>query len=158
MKTTLNFIDTIHEILNNRETGYDLVEIKSTSPGFPNITLLIEPTTPKDIEAGNFKVIKQIDTTDVSGEESLFRMLSRNPYLRGGISELFTDINAGIADVEAKYKGMKFLVFRKDSMNISTKLVKITGKTSDDIIKQYGSGATGVFSMSGALLRVREDA
>jgi hypothetical protein len=156
MKSTLNFIDVVKGVLDNRTTGYDLIDIKSTSPGFPNVTLLIEPTTPADIQAGKFKVIKQIDTTDVSGEESLFRMLSRNEYLRTGVSAVIRDINIGISGVETKYNKMTFLVFRKGAMNLSSKLVKVTGSTSADLIAQYGSAADSVFSMSGALLRVRE--
>jgi hypothetical protein len=41
-------------------------------------------------------------------------------------------------------------------MNLSSKLVKVTGQTSADVIAQYGSAADAVFSMSGAFLRVRE--
>jgi hypothetical protein len=156
MASTLNFIDIINGILNTRKTGYDLIEIKSTSPGFPNISLLIEPSSPSDIQAGKFKVIKQINMSDVSGEEALFRMLTKNEYLRGGVSLLISDINTGISEVEAKYNKMTFLVFRKDAMNLASKLVKVTGKTSADIVAQYGSAANSVFSMSGALLRVRE--
>lgn len=157
MTSTLAFIDIINEILNNRKTGYDLIEIKSTSPGFPNVSLLIEPASPADIKAGKFKVIKQINMTDVSEEEALFRMLTRNEYLRGGVKLLINDINTGISEVEAKYNKMTFLVFRRDGMNLSNKLVKVTGKTSADLIAQYGSSSNSVFSMSGALLRVRED-
>lgn len=156
MKSITNFIDIVSEILKNRKTGYDLVEIKSTSPGFPNVTLLIEPASPSEIQAGKFKIIKQIDIKDVSGEEALFRMLTRNEYLRSDVTLLIKDINDGIAGVEAKYNKMGFIVFRKDGMNLATNLVKVTGKTSADLIAQYGSAADSVFSMSGALLRVRE--
>jgi hypothetical protein len=156
MKSTLNFIDVVKGVLDNRTTGYDLIDIKSTSPGFPNVTLLIEPATPADIQAGKFKVIKQIDMTDVSGEEALFRMLTRNEYLRNGVTSLIRDINVGISEVESKYNKMTFLVFRKGAMNLASKLVKVTGTTSADVVTQYGSAADSVFSMSGALLRVRE--
>ena len=156
MKSTLNFIDIVSEILNNRSTGYDLIEIKSTSPGYPNVSLLIEPASPSDIQAGKFKVIKQINMADVSGEEALFRMLTKNESLRSGVPLLITDINTGISEVEAKYNKMTFLVFRKDAMNLSSKLVKITGNTSADVISQYGAAGDSVFGMSGALLRVRE--
>ena len=93
---------------------------------------------------------------DVSGEEALFRMLTKNEYLRSGVPLLITDINTGISEVEAKYNKMTFLVFRKDAMNLSSKLVKITGNTSADVISQYGAAGDSVFGMSGALLRVRE--
>lgn len=156
MKSTLNFIDVVNGVLNNRTTGYDLIDIKSTSPGFPNVTLLIEPASPADIQAGKFKVIKQVNMSDVSGEEALFRMLTKNEYLRSGVTTLIRDINIGISEVETKYNKMTFLVFRKDAMNLSSKLVKVSGSTSADVIAQYGSAADSVFSMSGALLRVRE--
>lgn len=156
MKSTLNFIDVVNTVLNSRTTGYDLIDIKSTSPGFPNVTLLIEPTSPSDIQAGKFKVIKQVDMGDVSGEEALFRMLTRNEYLRSGITALIRDINIGISEVESKYNKTTFVVFRKGAMNITTKLVKVTGSTSADLLEQYGSAAGSVFQMSGALLRVRE--
>lgn len=156
MKSTLNFIDVVNGVLNNRTTGYDLIDIKSTSPGFPNVTLLIEPASPADIQAGKFKVIKQVNMSDVSGEEALFRMLTKNEYLRSGVITLIRDINIGISEVETKYNKMTFLVFRKGAMNLSPKLVKVTGNTSADVIAQYGSAADSVFSMSGAFLRVRE--
>jgi len=50
---------------------------------------------------------------------------------------------------------MKFVVFRKEAMNITSGLKKVQGT---DIASQYGAGKEAIFGMSGALLRVREDA
>lgn len=153
--SVIEFIRVAHDQLGNRSTGYDIIEVKSTSPGNPNLSFIIEPAKESDIKAGKFKIVKQVNMADVSNEEALYRMLAKNEYIRTGVDSLVKDINDGLASVEKKYNKMKFVVFRKDAMNITSGLKKVQGT---DIVSQYGGGQDAVFNMSGALLRVRENA
>jgi hypothetical protein len=155
ISSVIDFIKIAKEQLANRSTGYDIIEVKSTSPGNPNMSFIIEPAKEADIKAGKFKIIKQVNMADVSNEEALYRMLAKNEYVRAGVESLVKDINDGLANVEKKYAKMKFVVFRKEAMNITSGLKKVQGT---DIASQYGAGKEAIFGMSGALLRVREDA
>lgn len=149
----IEFIKVANQVSSTRTTGYDIIEIKSTSPGLPNKSYVIEPASDSDISSGKFKLKAEINMADIQNEEALFRMLVKHTYVREGVKALKDDINTGISGVESKYKGIKFIVFRKGAMNISTNLVKVT---NDDIVSQYGAGQDAVFGMSGAILRVRE--
>lgn len=150
----VDFINISNKVISERKTGYDIIEVKSTSPGLPNKSYVIEPATDADLKSGKFTIKSEINMADIQNEEALFRMLVKNMYVRDGLGQLVTDINKGISAVENKYKGIKFLVFRKGKMNISSKLMKIE---TEDIASVYGGGLDAVFNMSGAILRVRED-
>ena len=154
MKFAIDFINIANKSIAERETGYDIIEVKSTSPGLPNKSYVIEPATDADLKSGKFTIKSEINMGDIQNEEALFRMLVKNVYVREGIGQLVKDINDGITAVENKYKGIKFLVFRKGKMNISTGLVKVN---TEDVASVYGAGLDAVFNMSGATLRVRED-
>jgi len=155
MGSMLNFIRVAHSELANRNTNYDIIQVKSTSPGNPNLSFIIEPITESGIERGEFKIIKSVNMAQINTEEALYRMLAKNEYIRDGIEALVRDINTGIVEVERKYSGTQFVVFRKKSMTITSSLQKIQGA---DILSQYGAGKRAVVGMSGALLRVREKA
>ena len=150
----IDFINIANKSISERKTGYDIIEVKSTSPGLPNKSYVIEPASDNDLKSGKFTIKSEINMADIQNEEALFRMLVKNVYVREGLSQLVNDINTGINNVENKYKGIKFLVFRKGQMNISTGLMKVN---TEDIASVYGGGKDAVFNMSGAILRVRED-
>lgn len=154
--TMVDFIKVAQAAVETRKSGYDIIEIKSTQAGMPNKTYHIEPASASDIASSSFKVIGEIDTKDLQSETVLFRELVKNKYVREGAAGLVKDINAGIAQVEQKYKGIKFLVFRTGGMNISSDLMKVEVSNPDDLASVYGGAKAAVFHVSGAILRVRE--
>ena len=154
--TMVDFIKVAQAAVESRKSGYDIIEIKSTQAGMPNKTYHIEPASASDIASSSFKVIGEIDTKDLQSETVLFRELVKNKYVREGAAGLVNDINAGIAQVEQKYKGIKFLVFRTGGMNISSTLMKVEVADPNDLASVYGGAKAAVFHVSGAILRVRE--
>jgi len=154
--TMVDFIKVAQAAVESRKSGYDIIEIKSTQAGMPNKTYHIEPASASDIASSSFKVIGEIDTKDLQSETVLFRELVKNKYVREGAAGLVKDINAGIAQVEQKYKGIKFLVFRTGGMNISSTLMKVKVSDPNDLASVYGGAKAAVFHVSGAILRVRE--
>ena len=136
--TMVDFIKVAQAAVETRKSGYDIIEIKSTQAGMPNKTYHIEPASASDIASSSFKVIGEIDTKDLQSETVLFRELVKNKYVREGAAGLVKDINAGIAQVEQKYKGIKFLVFRTGGMNISSDLMKVEVSNPDDLASVYG--------------------
>lgn len=154
--TMVDFIKVAQAAVESRKSGYDIIEIKSTQAGMPNKTYHIEPASASDIANSSFKVIGEIDTKDLQSETVLFRELVKNKYVREGAAGLVKDINAGIAQVEQKYKGIKFLVFRTGGMNISSTLMKVEVADPNDVASVYGGAKAAVFHVSGAILRVRE--
>lgn len=158
LTSMLAFIKVAKEATESRKSGYDIIEVKSTQAGLPNKTYNIEPATDSQIASGSFKIIGEINTNDLNSETILFRELVKNKYVREGAAGLVKDINTGIEQVETKYKGIKFLVFRKGKMNITSNLVKVKLSDPYDLPSVYGDAESAVFNMSGALLRVREEA
>ena len=156
LSSMVEFIKVAQATVESRKSGYDIIEIKSTQSGMPNKTYHIEPATETDIANSSFKVIGEIDATDLQSEIVLFRELVKNVYVRDGVPGLIRDINVGITQVEEKYKGIKFLVFRTEGMNISSTLMKVEVSDPDDLASVYGGAKDAVFNVSGALLRVRE--
>ena len=156
LSTMVEFIKVAQAAVETRTSGYDIIEIKSTQAGMPNKTYHIEPASASDIANSSFKVIGEIDTKDLQSETVLFRELVKNKYVREGVAGLIRDINAGIAQVEQKYKGIKFLVFRTGGMNISSDLMKVEVSDPNDLASVYGGAKAAVFHVSGAILRVRE--
>ena len=154
--TMVDFIKVAQAAVESRKSGYDIIEIKSTQAGMPNKTYHIEPASASDIANSSFKVIGEIDTKDLQSETVLFRELVKNKYVREGVAGLVKDINDGITQVEQKYKGIKFLVFRTGGMNISSDLMKVELSNPDDLASVYGGAKAAVFHVSGAILRVRE--
>jgi hypothetical protein len=154
--TMVDFIKVAQAAVESRKSGYDIIEIKSTQAGMPNKTYHIEPASASDIANSSFKVIGEIDTKDLQSETVLFRELVKNKYVREGVAGLVKDINVGITQVEQKYKGIKFLVFRTGGMNISSDLMKVELSNPDDLASVYGGAKAAVFHVSGAILRVRE--
>lgn len=156
IQSMLEFMKVAQAAVQERESGYDIIEVKSTQAGKPNKTFAIKPASDDQIKLGSFEIIDEINPKDLQSETVLFRELVKNKYVREGAAGLMNDINAGIAQVEQKYKGIKFLVFRTGVMNISTSLMKMDVSDPYQLADQYGGAKAAVINMSGAILRVRE--
>ena len=156
MGSMLNFMKVAQAAVEERQSGYDIIEVKSTQAGKPNKTFAIKPATDQQISAGSFEIIDEINPKDLQSETVLFRELVKNKYVREGAAGLMRDINAGIAQVEQKYKGIKFAVFRTGGLNISSSLMKMDVSDPYTLDQQYGGAKAAIINVSGAILRVRE--
>lgn len=153
MRMIIDVIDLLHKHVSKNQTDYNLVTFASPSPGNPNITYLIEPTTEDNIANGNYKMVGRIDLSDIKNPISLNRMLIKSKYIRNGVQAMINDINNDLNKVESKYEGVNFIIFRKSGMYISNQLKKIKGNTKQDLKDAVGT----VFNVSSASVRVREN-
>lgn len=147
------FIDSAHHYINQTRTEYDIVTFGSTTPGNPDTTFIIEEKEQSSLENGKFKVVRAVDLHNYNDPVVLNRALVRSRYIREGIHELINDINSDLEVIEQKYNGVKFVVFRKDKVNISNKLHKINGTTKKDLVDALST----IFSISAASVRVKEE-
>ena len=152
MKLMIEFINLANTYVNRTHTEYDIVTFGSTTPGNPDIAYVIEERTPEQIADGTFKIVRKVNMYDFNDQVALDRMLIKSKYIREGISAMIDDINNDFIKVEQKYSGVKFIVFRKDMINITERLQKIEERTLEGLLQSVGS----IFNLSSASVRVKE--
>ena len=145
-------IDNLHKHVTNFESGYDIVTFGSSAPGNPNIAFKIKSATPEQLAKGEIEIIESIDESDINNPMVLRRMLVKSKYIREGVSAIIKDINKDLDKVEAKYKGINYMIFRKSGMHISDSIRRIEGTTLEDLNNAVGT----VFNVSSASVRVHE--
>ena len=153
MKLMIEFINLANSYVNRNRTEYDIVNFASTTPGNPDVAYVIEQQSIDDLAKGTFKIIRSIDLHDCSDPIVFDRMLTKSRYIRDGIEVMIDDINSDISKVEEKYSNVKFVVFRKDSINITGNLLKIEDRTLNGLLEAVGS----TFNLSSASVRVKEN-
>ena len=152
MKLMIDFIMLANKHVNKYATEYEIVTFSSSTPGNPDVSYLIHQQTESELSQGTFRIIKQVDLHDLTNPIVLDRTLVRSLYIREGIEVMIDHINSDIANVEQKYDGVDFVVFRKDSMNITPKLERIESRTVEALKAAIGN----IFNLSSASVRVRE--
>lgn len=152
MKLMIEFIDLANTYVNRTHTEYDIVTFGSTTPGNPDIAYVIEERTPEQIADGTFKIVRKVDMYDFNDQVALDRMLIKSKYIREGVESMIDDINNDLLKVEQKYSGVKFVVFRKDVINITDQLHKIEDRSMQGLLGAVGS----LFNLSSASVRVKE--
>lgn len=157
-KNIIEFIEVANKLVGESgKDGYNLVQFQSTTKGLKNITYMIDPKTAGETEDGNINIKSKVDLKDVSGSTVLMRILVKHKYVRGGIKELINDINTGLNSVNAKYKGMKFLVFRKgNTMNLGDGIKTIEGDSKEALISAFGSKPSAIMLITGGGVKTRE--
>lgn len=152
MKLMIEFINLANTYVNRNKTEYDIVSFGSTTPGNPDQSYVIEQQTAEELGNGTFKIVRSIDLNDYNDPIVFDRMLTKSRYIRDGIEVMIDDINSDLLKVENKYKGINFVVFRKDSINITNSLLKIEDRSLDGLLAAVGD----TFNLSSASVRVKE--
>tara|TARA_B110000908_G_scaffold46247_1_gene56336 strand:- start:1196 stop:2362 length:1167 start_codon:yes stop_codon:yes gene_type:complete len=157
-KNIIEFIEVANKTVgDSEEEGYNLVQFQSTGKNLKNITYMIDPKSAGETTDGKLDIKSKVDMKDVSGSTVLMRILVKHKYVRGGITELIKDINIGLETVNAKYKDIKFLVFRKGNiMNLGSGIMTIEGDSKEALISAFGSKTSAVMLITGGGVKTRE--